>query len=530
MTPQELKNALTRYAEPQHARLFTQLDRDPDSPTFGCFDRDYWHYKIRDFSSLILQQGSLVLDELTTDARLKDPVRNRLEKWRDGSLTFTNTTLASGRIDEYYPFEDSYPASAFALYATTGILYRSILRGKRIQVPQAGIRNLAHRLVRRTETEASNQQAASLAGLLYAKELGMLTPDEGEATSKKLAAFLQTQDGEGWFPEYDGPDFGYLSVTLDALWDCYSLTKSPAVEEALTRAVKFLCHLVGADGTLPNSLNSRNTDYVVPYGLCRLAERDANAAWLFEKLFSTLNSPDHFLHATDDRYLCHYIFSSVVRSLPHLGKMKKGEPPERKAFVSLSSAGYQIFHSRDAHWTAFVCGRRGGTLRIHRKDSSPICDYGVRLIDGGKVQTSDWWRLDWEIEVSPSESEVGIQIRGGLHSTGFWVSSPLKAILLRLVARVLGRRLIPWLKSKLIFQRSSVKRDFIRSVRIRELGVSVSDEVQSKEMPRASPFYNLRHVASAQRFLPEERDADRLEYETAPTSSGGWNRKAEWKA
>ena len=29
-------------------RIFTALDRDPNSPTFGCFDRDFWHYKIRD--------------------------------------------------------------------------------------------------------------------------------------------------------------------------------------------------------------------------------------------------------------------------------------------------------------------------------------------------------------------------------------------------------------------------------------------------------------------------------------------------
>ena len=32
-------------------RLLTLLDRDPSSPTYGCFDRNYWHYRTQDFPS-----------------------------------------------------------------------------------------------------------------------------------------------------------------------------------------------------------------------------------------------------------------------------------------------------------------------------------------------------------------------------------------------------------------------------------------------------------------------------------------------
>ena len=42
-------------------RLISQLDRDPTSLTYGCFDRNHWQYKIRDFSSIVLQQGTLSL-------------------------------------------------------------------------------------------------------------------------------------------------------------------------------------------------------------------------------------------------------------------------------------------------------------------------------------------------------------------------------------------------------------------------------------------------------------------------------------
>ncbi len=43
-------------------RLLSLLDRDPFSPTFGCFDRPFWHYKTcTDFPSAIYQQGLLPL-------------------------------------------------------------------------------------------------------------------------------------------------------------------------------------------------------------------------------------------------------------------------------------------------------------------------------------------------------------------------------------------------------------------------------------------------------------------------------------
>ena len=51
----DLKTTFQNYADRQVARILTQMDRDPQSPTFGCFDRNYWHYKIRDYPSSILQ-------------------------------------------------------------------------------------------------------------------------------------------------------------------------------------------------------------------------------------------------------------------------------------------------------------------------------------------------------------------------------------------------------------------------------------------------------------------------------------------
>ena len=40
----------------QIPKLLTQQDRNPHSPTYGCFDRNFWQYKIIDFPSGMSQE------------------------------------------------------------------------------------------------------------------------------------------------------------------------------------------------------------------------------------------------------------------------------------------------------------------------------------------------------------------------------------------------------------------------------------------------------------------------------------------
>ncbi len=52
-----LVQSMERLCDEWMPRILTQLDRDPTSSTYGCADRNWWHYKIRDFPSIILQQA-----------------------------------------------------------------------------------------------------------------------------------------------------------------------------------------------------------------------------------------------------------------------------------------------------------------------------------------------------------------------------------------------------------------------------------------------------------------------------------------
>ena len=172
---------------------------------------------------------------------------------------------------------------------------------------------------------------------------------------------------------------------------------TPRAATAVQRAVEFLAGQVGADGALPSSLNSRNTDYVVPYGLVRAAARLPTASWLVHRLFTGADDLSHFLWATDDRYHCHYVYASVVRSLPNLGAMVSPAEPDRPARLWLPGCGFLVARDVAAGCSVHVAARKGGLVRVHRQGAAPVVDYGWRIRRGKSLWTTNWWSGHWKI-------------------------------------------------------------------------------------------------------------------------------------
>jgi len=500
----DLKVKFQHHVEAHLARVLTQMDRDPDSATFGCFDRNYWHYKIRDFPSAILQQGVFTLEAIRCQQVAWVVPISRIEHWCVGAVNaLLRQVDRQGGVDEYYPFEHSYPAAAFGLYTVCRVLYDwqcsapQLLAG----VDSKALNRLVNHVAGRREEQASNQQAAGLAGLALAMKLKCVSLAAGRVEQPATRLF-QDQHLEGWFNEYGGPDFGYLTVTLDVLSDYFDTTHDHRALTAIDRAVNFLAQLVGADGRLPATLNSRNTDYVVPYGLVRAAARNSLAAWLVETLFQDINQFSHPIWATDDRYHCHYIFASVVRSLPHLKAMQPAQAPACKPSTWLVGCGFWIYWSGDKAWTAYAAARKGGLVRVHRRGLPPIIEYGWRIQRDSRRWTSNWWSAHWIV----TQAET-LTVRGPLQGTQFHTPTPGKHIALRLLAWVLREKLIPLLKRVMIFRPGSADGPmFERTVQISDQGVLIQDRISAcpGAIAKPSPRQNLRHVASADSFSPEE--------------------------
>ncbi len=511
-----LAKTLTQYAERHAARVLTQLDRDPDSPTYGCFDRNYWHYKIRDFASSILQQGLFLLEALRQGQLSNPQVDSKIAgEWTLAAVNALSWQVDSaGRVDEYYPYEESYPAAAFGLYAVSKVLWQWQQEKSPLlaRVDWRGLKRLARALSKRTEPQAANQFAAGLAGLAMAQHVPELEVKQKQV-AKLADVFFELQHEEGWFPEYGGPDFGYLTVTIDALADYADATGDERAPAAAKKAISFLASLVGADGDLPWTLNSRNTDYITPYGLSRFAADDAEASLLLHQLFKNALKPEHFLANVDDRYHCHYVYASLVRSLPFAEAAVA--PVGRAVGVQrlFAGCGYWVQHS--AKNSVYIGAKKGGLVRVHYTNKPAVVDHGWRVKNRhGQLFSNNWWQDDWVVTVR----EHTVQVRGPLVRVGFQNSSPFKHVVLRMLALVLRKKLMPLLKNIMIFRPQAAKGPaFERTIVVDEKTVELTDGIAVCHDATAyvAPRQNRRHVASADSFHAEEGRAPLLQ--AAPT-------------
>lgn len=493
---------------PALPRILSQLDRDPDSPTFGCFDRHHWHYKIRDFPSAILQQGMLVLDALSRYDHEDNPLRERpiVREWIDAAMHFWAwQQLRSGAFNEYYPYEEGYPPTAFSLNAVT-----LVFRNRGFPTPdrpvRAAIQRACNWLLEHPEREALNQEAAGLAALANAARIPDVHVDQARL-DERLDTLLAAQSPEGWFPEYGGADLGYLSVTIDCLWDIFELTEDEKLREAIGRAVGFLAAMVTVSHETPVMTNSRNSDYVVPYGLVRAAEHNGLAAGIVRELYRGVSRPDHFLRRTDDRYCCHYVYPSCFRALPYLGRMAAAAslPCEEGGDRFFHEAGVFVRHQL-GEASVFVAGRKGGVVSAFAPEGLRAADYGWRRrLARGKVAVTHWQDPTYEVEEASTGEHVCVTVRGRMTAHGWLTPTPFRHFVLRVLSRLFGRALIPWLKKALIFRRPATGPEFERRVLIAEDGVRIEDTFFGPytDLERA-PKYSLRHVSSAGQFTRDE--------------------------
>ena len=104
----------------QVPRLIGQLNRNPASSTYGCFDREYWHYKTTDFPCCRKQEAVLTLALLYTLKYKNNPYYNnkKILRWINASLNFWETIQEkNGSMNEWYPKENSFVGTAFNAYA-----------------------------------------------------------------------------------------------------------------------------------------------------------------------------------------------------------------------------------------------------------------------------------------------------------------------------------------------------------------------------------------------------------------------------
>jgi hypothetical protein len=360
-------------------RLLTNLDRDPDSPTYGCFDRNYWHYKICDYSSAILQQSVLTLalvyshnfegNDYYNNDLIREYAIAGIEFWR-------KIQYRDGSFDEYWKREHSLPSTAFSLYAVCeasdllaycpGHLRDCI--GRSVQF-----------LEKNKESGALNQEMVSIAALRYAARI-LGNEAIAQVSRTRFRFLLARQNSEGWFPEYGGLDISYLTVTLDYLIRYYELDNDPYALIAAKKIPELLKFFVHPDGSTGGEYGSRNSEYFLPYGFEYLKGECDSAHSIVSRLTGYINQPMYLNTVWDERYLIHYLSHSFVKALLIYKEGGKTAPlPYEDPFFKFFEDAQIVIKSTDSYYC--ICSlAKGGIFKvIDKKSLSVSTDCGFRL-------------------------------------------------------------------------------------------------------------------------------------------------------
>jgi len=387
-------------------RLLGAIDRNPYRATYGCLDRQYWHYLTSSFPSEMYQEGVLPLalvyaTELPGNRWYAD---RRVRELATAAIRFAaRSSHADGSCDDYYPFERALGAAVFSLQATAQAYL--ILE---IDDPElvAWFRRRADWVIDHGESgHLANHQALAALGLLRVAHITG-EPRFRQAADARIDRLLAWQSDEGWFEEYGGADPGYQTVTIDCLAKVRRITDDGLLDEPLRRAVAFARLFLHPDHSYGGEYGSRGTYHFYPHGMELLAAQNAEAADLADGFLQSLRSGSH-AHFNDDRLVAHrpanlieaYLDWSPVRpaqvttgsqSPPtHHSPRPTLNSPQAGSIHYLPHAGLLVRRAAGRH--TVISAARGGVFKHFAHEKPAITDAGLVVeTTDGRVAVSQW--------------------------------------------------------------------------------------------------------------------------------------------
>ncbi len=520
------RDAYVERALPHVSRLLGLQDRNPYSPTYGCFHRDYWLDKTSDFPDAVRQFGVHALALAWACDFPGNPYRGqpKVRDWTVAGLEFwARIQHDDGSFDEFYPFERGWSGpTAFTTY--TAIEACRLLGDELPRETKEKVHRAIHRAARfiaRGESEEdhlANHHAIACMTVWKACEL-LGDPELERGFRRLLDGFLKYYvREEGWTIEYDGVDPGYLSATVSFLGKLVQSRPDPELFALLERLVEFCAWFVYPDGSYAGLLGSRNTLHFYPHGFEILAPRMPLAAAVAEKTLGALDDgklvPPEIM---GDRYVF-YRVPELLQSWLDWVPRPEPLPPlpcERPPFARWFPRARVFVAAGPRHYVVANLAKGGALRAFDRRENRPLLNDGGllgRLADG-RVVTSQW--VDPEHRCTADDR--GFEVSGTLHAvpTGK-LFSPLKTIVFRSALLGLGwnPKLAHWMKGgirrSLMLGRRPVPLAFRRRFTLDgDGGAAIEDEVRRTGEVRVADLsvgdeFYVRYVPQSRYFQPHE--------------------------
>ncbi len=474
------KDLFARGAISQIPKILTLLDRNVHSPTYGCFDRNFWHYKIIDFPSGMAQEFVLPL-ALAYDTNLSDNPFYRqpvIPQWVEAGILYAASSAhKDGSCDDYFPYERAGGAAAFSLLACIDSYN---LLGFNSKIALRFFDKRADWLAHHNESgRLTNHQALIVLCLELLSNL-LQTSKWDRAKVQRLEQVLSWQNPEGWFQEYEGCDPGYHTLTVSCLARIYQLKPDIRIKEALIKAVELAAHFVHPDGSYGGEYTSRNTYNFFPHGFELVGQWMPKALEINDYFLAGLAkglapcySDDHIIGHHTWNYLLAWRDFVCDRPLP------LARPTGR---IWLKEAKILIDRRDDTE--LYLALNKGGVFKLFRHNQLIAADtqFSLEVLAGKKRKNAVGHLVsDYQIHLDKDE----ISISGQLGWAKQKQMTPLNLLILRVVMLTVGRffpNLIRKLLQKvLIVGKSSAPYHFHRQLRFLNGQWQISDQLQASD-------------------------------------------------
>lgn len=476
-------------------RIISLLDRNKYSKTYGCFDKNYWHYRTADFFNSVSQCSVLPL-ALVYKNNFPGNIyygKERLKEFVKAGINFIrNNGNKDGSCNEYYPYERAAGITAFVLYCLSEAYL--IINEKDYEFDRFFMKQADWLMKNEDSGVMANHLAVASVGLF---NVYLITKNEKykKEAIKKINETLRLQSDEGWFQEYEGCDPGYNTITIDFLAKYYKKSNDKRVLNALKKAVEFCSYFVHSDGSYAGEYGSRGTYHFFVDGFEILGKEIPLATKIVDKYMQGIkNGKDS--HLDDDRN-CHVTSYNYLQAYLNYCNKRNGVlnlKDFRKYFEKA-----RIFVGKSKDYYIVLSLGKGGVLKLFKKNELVYSDCGMigKLSDGRIVSSQvigkhniDGLKVNGMFNIVEREvlnSKKMIVFRAGLIMTSFLPNSSriIKKILTKKM--ILGKKQLP-----IYFTRQFEFKDGLKIID----KIDIKGDIKFNSLAIGTDYINI-YVASA---------------------------------
>lgn len=517
-----MNNFFTKIALQSSHRVFNLMDRNRFSKTFGCFDKNYWHFKTKDFPSSTHQMGVEFLARLWNlpykeNAYYKHP---QLLEWIKASISYTcSLQHKDGSFDEWYPNERGWAGpSSYVIHSLINA-YKIIedeLSDNLKQKSQKCFFKVSEFLLKQKEGAVlTNHFALFLLSLyeIYQTNSDHKLKSNFENHLNKLNDFLSE---EGWSIEYDGVDFGYNLATLSFLGRLHKLFPDPLLKKYAEKHFDFLSYFFYPDGSFGGSLGSRETRHLYPYALRYWGQIIPIANEIYNHLFH-IGAFKNILPSDQDD---HYLFYRLNDYLEADTIEKSNSRLEQRSLPWNSKSEFQkyfeeagIFIKKSGNFYFLSNLKKGACLELYDiKEKKCLLKNNGWVIDLENQSDITNFFIQPGYEIKIKDDEISVSGACAIFRQRYF--RVITFILFRMILLIIRHYkhafyLKKIVRNKLILGKKKSKHRFQRVIRFTEEDICIEDFIHCNSVKKIfyGGYFTMRYVPQSNYFDPSDLTA-----------------------